>query len=252
MKKIKYLSFVLISILLMQSCEENYTDADASFNYVAFGSSTYSTGVDPGGNTSLDVNIFTSTIASSDVAFNVTVDASGAAAGSYDVPSTVTVPAGTNKGTLTIGLSDVNLGIGVNKLVLNFENVAAGYGNGSSTTIEYIQNCTEVTATLDLTFDRWGSEVSWQVKDALGGVVASGGGYPDTGSGTSTSDTKTFALCSGRTYTLVTTDAYGDGWGSVGNYTLTIGGVVKVSGDGSLMDNGGSGSISSSAPFDTN
>lgn len=251
MKKITNIFLILFSIILFHSCEDD--QFSSSLAYVSFGDTTYSTGVDVAGSTTIDVTVYTSKIVASNVTFNVVVDeSSNAAAGSYDVPSSVTVPSGSNKGTLTIGLSDVNLGIGVNRLVLNFDSVAAGYDNGGSTSVEYIQNCTEVTGTVDLTFDRWGSEVSWNIKDVLGDVVASGGGYSDTGSGTSTSDTINITLCAGRTYTFTTTDAYGDGWGSVGNYTLTIGGVVKVTGDGSLMDNGGNGSISASAPFDTN
>jgi hypothetical protein len=251
MKKIINIFLIIFSIVLLQNCEDE--QFESSLNYVTFGDTTYSAGVDVAGSTTIDVTVYTSKIVSSDVTFNVVVDpSSNAAAGSYEVPSSVTVLSGTNKGEMTIGLSDVNLGIGVNKLILKFDSVTTGYDNGGSTTVEYIQNCTEVNATLDLTFDRWGSEVSWNIKDALGGVVESGGGYSDTGSGTSTSDTITFTLCAGRTYTLTTTDAYGDGWGSVGNYTLTVGGVVKVTGDGSLMDNGGTGSISATANFNTN
>jgi len=251
MKKILNIFLILFSLVLFQNCEDD--QFETSLNYVSFGDSVYSTGVDVGGNTTIDVNVFTSNIVGSDVSFNVVVDpSSNAAAGSYTVPGTVTVPSGTNKGTLTIALSDMNLGIGVNKLVLNFDNVTAGYDNGGSSTVEYVQNCAEVSGTLDLSFDRWGSEVSWEILDSEGGLVTDGGGYSDTGSGTSTTDSINLTLCSGRSYTLVTTDGYGDGWGAPGNYTLTIGGVVKVTGDGSLMDNGGTGSISSSAPFDTN
>jgi hypothetical protein len=251
MKKIANIFLILFSIILFQNCEED--QFESSLQFVTFGDTTYSTGVDVAGSTTVDVIVYTSKIVSSDVTFNVAVaTSSNAAPGSYTVPGSVTVPSGSNKGTLTVALSDVNLGIGVNKLVLNFDSVTEGYGSGGSTTVEYIQNCNEVTGTLALAFDRWGSEVSWNIKDALGGVVASGGGYPDTGSGTSKTDVISVTLCAGRTYTLTTTDAYGDGWGAVGNYTLTIGGVVKVTGDSSLMDNGGTGTISATATFNTN
>jgi len=251
MKKTINIFLIIFSFAFLQNCEDE--QFESSLMYVAFGDTTYSTGVDVGGSTTIDVTVYTSQKVSSDVSFNVVVDpSSNAAAESYSVPGSVTVPSGSNEGILTVALTDTNLGIGINKLVLKFDNVTAGFGNGGSTTVEYVQNCTEVTGTLDLTFDRWGSEVSWEIKDALGGTVASGGGYSDTASGTSTSDTIDITLCSGRTYTLITTDAYGDGWGAVGNYTLTIGGVVKVTGDSSLMDNGGTGSISATATFDTN
>ena len=247
MKKIINIFLIIFSFVLFQNCEDD--QFESSLNYVSFGDTTYSTGVDVGGNTTIDVIVYTSKIVESDVNFNISVDPdSNAALGSYNVPSSVTVPSGSNKGTLTVALSDVDLGIGINKLVLNFNDVTSGYGNGDSTTVEYIQNCTEVTGVLDLTFDRWGSEVSWEIHDSLGGLVVEGGGYSDTGSGTSTSDSINITLCSGRNYTLTVNDSYGDGWGSVGSYSLTINGTVKASGDGSL---GGTG-ISEVTAFDTN
>ena len=250
MKKTVNIFLILFSIFLFQSCEED--QFESSLNYVSFGDATYSTGVDVGGTTNFDVKVYASTTSGADRNFNVAVDAdSNAATGSYVVPASVTIPSGSNEGTLTVALSDVNLGIGVNKLILNFTEVLGGHDSGGSTTIEYIQNCTEVSGTLDLGWDTWGREVSWEIRDALYCVVVSGGGYTD--GGTANSDSVSITLCAGRSYTLITTDAYGDGWGAPGNYTLTIGGVVKVQGDGSLMFGGADGNaVSSSAPFDTN
>lgn len=248
MKKTINIFLILFSFIFFQNCDED--QFSPALNHVTFGDSSYSTGVDVGGTTNFDVKVYTSKIMGTDRTFNVVADGSDAAAGSYQVPSTVIVPSGSNEGTLTVALSDVDLGIGVNKLVINFENVLEGHGSGSSTTINYIQNCEEVSGTLELGWDQWGSEVSWEILDALGGAVASGGGYPNAGA--VNSDTIAITLCAGRSYTLVTTDAYGDGWGAPGNYTLTIGGVVKVQGDGSLMDGAAPNGASSSASFDTN
>jgi hypothetical protein len=228
MKKTINIVLILFSFIFLHNCDEE--EFESSLKYVAFGDSTYSTGVDEDGSASLSVDVFTSSELSSDTTFNISIDSENAADGSFSVPSSVVIPSGSNKGSFTIALTDTNLGIGINRLVLSFSDVATGFDNGNSTTIEYFQNCTEVDATLDLTFDRWGSEVSWDIKDALGGVVASGGGYSDTGSGTSTSDTKTFTLCFGRSYTFTAYDAFGDGWGAVGSYALTVDGNIKASG----------------------
>jgi len=236
MKKIIYLFTTFLSFTVLLNCEDTYVPESPA--YVTFAKLTYSTGVDPGASTTFDIPVYTADIAGTDRTFDLTTDGTGAAAGSYTVPSSVTIPAGTNEGTITVGLSDVNLGIGVNKVVISFVH-ADGYTNSKSTTLSYIQNCTEVTATVDLAFDRWGSEVYWEITDALGGVVASTAGYPDTGSGTSTTDSVTFTLCAGRDYTFFAADGYGDGWGSGSSYTLTVGGVVKVSGDGSGLDPNG-------------
>jgi hypothetical protein len=241
MKKIANIFLILFSIILLQNCEDTNLP---SFNYVTFSESTYSTGVDVGGSTTIDVTVYTAEILGSARTFNIVVDpSSNAAAGSYVVPSSVSVPSGSNEGTLTVALSDVDLGIGVNRLILNFAS-EEGFFYGSSTAVEYTQNCEEITAVLDFIFDFWASETGWYIEDSLGGTVVSGGGYSNGEAPTS----ENITLCAGRDYTLYVTDAYGDGMNdgaTLGSYTLTINGVVKASG-------GGSFGSSESTEFDTN
>ena len=231
----------MVSVSLF-NCED--TLEPSALDYIAFGTDKYSTGVDPGGATTFDIPVYTAKVYGAATTFNVTVDGAKAAAGSYDVPASVSIAAGSNEGVLTVSLSDVNLGIGINEITINFKDEAGSY-HGESTTLAYVQNCTEIIATLDLSFDRWGSEVYWEIRDALDGIVVSTGGYPDTGAGTTTTDSVAITLCAGRSYTFLALDAYGDGWG--GDYTLTIGGVVKFTGDGSTLDTTGV-----SIDFDTN
>lgn len=243
MKKIANIFLILISTLLLQSCEDTYLPP--ALDYIAFGTDTYSTGVDPGGSTTFDIPVYTAKVYSASKTFNVTVDGSNAAAGSYDVPASVSIAAGSNEGILTVSLSDVNLGIGVNKITINFEDVAGAY-HGESTTLEYIQNCNEVTGTLDITFDYYAEETGWQIIDALGGVVMSKpeGAYANGQAPVS----ENITLCAGRDYTLTFTDAYADGMNdgdNLGSYSLSIGGVVKATG-------GGSFGASESNTFDTN
>jgi hypothetical protein len=230
---IKTFLVLLVSVSLF-NCED--TLEPSALDYIAFGTDKYSTGVDPGGATTFDIPVYTAKVYSAATTFNVTVDGAKAAAGSYDVPASVSIAAGSNEGVLTVSLSDVNLGIGINEITINFKDEAGSY-HGESTTLAYVQNCTEIIATLDLSFDRWGSEVYWEIRDALDGIVVSTGGYPDTGPGTTTTDSVAITLCAGRSYTFLALDAYGDGWG--GDYTLTIGGVVKFTGDGSILDTTG-------------
>lgn len=241
MKNIVNIFLVLFSGIFLLSCEDTYLPP--TLDYITFGKTAYSTGVDVGGSTTVDIPVYTGAAASTDTSFNVIVDGSGAADGSYSVPSSVTIAGGTNEGTLSVNLSDVNLGIGVNKVTVSFES-AAGFSYGDPVSIDYIQNCNEITATLDITFDYWASETSYEFIDALGGVVASGGGYGDGQGPVSESIT----LCAGRDYTLVFYDVFADGMNdgtNVGSYSLTIGGVVVVTG-------GGSFGASESNAFDTN
>ncbi|WP_408025446.1 hypothetical protein [Tenacibaculum sediminilitoris] len=43
--------------------------------------------------------------------------------------------------------------------------------NRSSTTVNYIQNSSEISEILDITSDGYGSETSWKILDSSGGVV---------------------------------------------------------------------------------
>ena len=84
------------------------------------------------------------------------------------------------------------------------------------------------TLTMTVLTDNYPGETTWEVTDASGAVVMSGGPYGTT----STTYTATEELCSGC-YTLTVYDSYGDGiccaYGS-GNYELTVTGVVVASG----------------------
>ena len=232
-----------LSLLVFTGCEDNISTSD--LNYASFAESSYSTGIDVGATTTIDVTVYTANTSGSDRSLSVSVDAanSTAAAGSYVVPSSVVIPSGKNKGTLTIELSDVNLGIGINNLVLNFD-ANQGLLNGGSTTVSYSQNCADITGTLDIVFDGYGSETSWEILDSLGGVVMSAaeGDYTDG----QVSASVPITICAGRDFTFTIKDAYGDGlsWPNNGTYTLTIDGVVKAQG-------GGDFGSSESTAFDT-
>ncbi|MGC6284154.1 MAG: DUF1735 domain-containing protein [Polaribacter sp.] len=241
MKKLKLFFTLCLSIVVLYSCKDE-VEAPGT-NYITFSSDSYMTGVDPGSTADFDITVYTANVTGADRTFDIDVDGSAAPAGSYTAPASVTVPAGSNEGTLTVSLSDTNLGIGVSTVSFSFV-PQAGLSIGGSTSLNYIQNCTEVTATLDIVFDGYGSETGWEVTDALGGVVASkaAGTYADGQASASESIT----LCAGRDYTFTITDAWGDGlsFPNNGTYTLTLGGVVKASG-------GGDFGSSESTAFDT-
>ncbi len=212
-----------LSFIAFNSCSEEDTLSDNIFNYVTFGASSYATGVDVNGTATVEVEVLTSQSSGSARTFSVSVDpTSTAAAGSYTVPSTVTVPAGSQVGILPVELSDVDLGIGINSLIINFMD-EEGLFVGDGTTIDYTQNCEEVNLTLDLVFhDAWPQEASWEIQDSLGGVVASAAVGTYAGM---TSATETVTICGGRDFTFILNDDFSDGGHS---YTLTLNGVVKA------------------------
>lgn len=232
----------LILITTFTSCEEPVEPT--GINYISFSETTYSAGVDIDGTNTIDITVYTANKTNSDRSFEVTVDGSEAGAGSYNVPTSFIVPGGTNTGVISVELMDSNLGIGINKLVLDVSN-QEGLFTAGPTTIEYIQNCTEVTATLDIVFDGFGSETGWTITDSLGGVVASKD--EKTYADGQTSAQESIVLCAGRDYTFTITDGFGDGlsYPANGTYSLSIGGTVKA-------DGGGNFGASEATAFDTN
>lgn len=111
---------------------------------------------------------------------------------------------------------------------LNTTRSSLGYagstGGGGNT-----GGCNDIEVTLNLNFDQYGSETSWQLKNAAGATVASGSGYTNS----SADVTETFCLADGC-YDFVINDAYGDGiccaYGN-GSYSLTdAAGAVLASG----------------------
>lgn len=68
--------------------------------------------------------------------------------------------------------------------------------------------CTDNEVTFTLTFDNYASETSWNLKNASGTTIESGGGYGSAQNGTTI--TKTFCLADGC-YDFTILDSYGDG-----------------------------------------
>jgi hypothetical protein len=234
MKNIKLILIATIAVFTLNSCEED-TLVPLDTNYVTFAETAYTLGVDPGGSATLDVNVFAANITSETRVLELSVDSSGAAAGSFSAPTTVSIPGGTNKGMMSITLTDTDLGIGINSLIIDFT-AKSNLSKGDPTVVSYIQNCSEVTATLQINFDGYASETSWVITDSLGGVVmeAALGKYAD---GLATV-TETITLCAGRDFTLEILDAYGDGltYPSQGSYSLTVGTKVVIDKSGDFGD----------------
>ena len=241
MKNIKlYILLVVATVFTFYSCEEDLKPLNT--NFVAFGDSSYSTLVDPGSSTTVNIPVYAANITGSDRSISVNVDGTSAAAGSFNVPATVIVPGGTNEGVLVVQLNDP--GIAQNAVTIELMAEERLFV-GESTTIVYTQSCNEVAITLDFTFDYWSSETSWDILDSNGDTILSGGGYGD-GIG---STTENFSLCQSRSYTLIVYDLYGDGMNDgqnpIGSYTLSAGGTV-------LVQESGNFGASQSTDFSTN
>ena len=123
---------------------------------------------------------------------------------------TCTAIAGFTGGTLTVTVttaSDAN----------------AGNGNTSGVISNAIQ-ASGATGTVAIVTDAYGSETTWNIKNASGTVIASGGPYNDlAAAGTTVQTVVNFNMVSNMCYTFNIIDSYGDGINTTygaGSYTV--------------------------------
>ncbi|MFK7832788.1 MAG: hypothetical protein AB8B52_05910 [Winogradskyella sp.] len=112
----------------------------------------------------------------------------------------------------------------------------AGLGSGASQVITIVDDnvpCNNFVLTF--VTDRWGSEIIWDIVDASGAVVATGGPYTDlAANGDTFTDEANIPLEDGC-YTFRAFDWYGDGYSAGGaSYELSCGALSAGIGDGAL------------------
>lgn len=213
MKKYIYLFLASIAIITFSSCEEDATKAlDTSF--ASFVSSSMDIGVEAGSQTSAEVKIYTTNITGSDrtIPVMVVAESTSADAGAYTVPSTVTIPGGSNVGTLTIDVKDV--GLSEDKMLVIRLESTDDISTGETLAIGLSQLCPNsgVKLAVNISFDSYPEENAWRILDADGNTVLSSvdpfayGAY----GGLTGSLTIKECLPSG-TYTIEIYDQYGDG-----------------------------------------
>ena len=219
----KKIIFLLVSLLAFYGCDGDDQDQN-SIDFVSFESTSYDFGVDLQSSNSNDIKIYTTLISNVERVFsiNIETDLSTADPASYTVPTSVSVPANSNEGAFTVNVSDLNIGVEGETLVLSFTN-EAGLFIGDPITFNIKQICPYPETQLDITFDGFPEEQYWELYDSNDVLLFEGGPYPNE-----TEFSRTFCLASG-TYKIFMGDTFGDGGGP---YTITYDGNVLVSGDG--------------------
>ncbi len=228
MKKIN-LFFLFVSLIAFVSCEKNEdVIAISNIDYVSF-ETGFNIGVDPTGTASQEVKIFTSQVASADRSFTISVvaDQTSASASTYTVPASVTVPANSNAGVFNIDVDGASIDPNGDTLTLEFMD-SEGLFVGDPITLNLEQVCPNPETFLDIVFDSYSAETSWDIKDSSGTVL-----YSAAYAGSQTDASHKFCLPNG-TYTFTIYDVYSDGicctYGN-GSYTLTNNGnVIKTGG----------------------
>ena len=221
---------ILIAFLIVASFGAcNYDDDFTPPNFVTFEQGPLNVGVDLGGSTTREVTLYTGNVTSNDRTFNINVgSATTLEAAGYNVPSSVTVPGGSNEATFNVDISDVNLGLAGKTLVLQLQQ-ESGLTVGAPLTMNISTTCVGREFVIDFEFDGYASELSWGIADAEGNMLITGGGYADGAERAS----RSLCLESG-TYTFYVADAYGDGltFPNVGSITLSYAGEVLAEIDG--------------------
>ncbi|MFC0602922.1 hypothetical protein [Winogradskyella pulchriflava] len=218
-----YRVFAILIALVLFNCEHD--DSSDLKNYVGFEQGPIAFTVDQGATQTFDVKVAASETSSSDRSFTVVVDDASTLASPYTVPSTVTIPGGSNVGTLTVTVTDNDdLGFVNQTLVLDFLD-EAGMDFGNAVTLNFTETCLDTLVTLLLTTDDWPDETTWEIYDLSGTptVIYSGGPYNNPADDF-TDFTYDFCLPAGN-YGVVVYDSYGDG-GST--YSVTSGGATLV------------------------
>lgn len=226
MKTIYKLMMISFATLLL-SCE---TDPIlAPDNYVTFKETYKSVSLDVESSVSDEFKVYAGSN-SSERSYNLIVDESSTLpSGSYDLPSSVTIPDGTTEGVVefTVNYTDefpVTGGV----LVLQLEDDANNQLGNSEMTLEVNVTC-DNPATVDFVFDGYASEVSWFITDTEENILYSGSGYSN-GLETFSRDV---CLVNGD-YLFIVEDSFGDGlsFPEDGTASIIYNGEVLVQGVG--------------------
>lgn len=172
--------------------------------------------------------VFTTSISNSDRQFSISVDLNGTTldASAFGVPSTVTVPANSNKGEFVINFSDVDINFESKLLALDLGSDTLFSG---STVLDVTELCEDTIVQLSIFTDDWPDETSWEIYDLAMGqtLLFSGGPYNNPADDFSTLEFE-FCLAPG-VYGIAVYDAYGDGIVN-GGYEVNANGAVLTAG----------------------
>lgn len=209
MKKLS-IYILLAFAITFYNCEEQ--ELGSSFNYVTFEKSPTKFDVEKDATSNRDINVYTANKTGSDRTYTIQVDASSTLLASYTVAGSVTIPANSNVGTFSMSVTDDDtLGFVTQTLIVDFID-EAGVNLSEPLIIEVTEQCLDTIVTLDLSFDAWAEECTWEIYDLSGTptVIHTGGqagAYTDLDNGSLSLD---FCLSSGN-YGIIVYDAYGDG-----------------------------------------
>lgn len=231
MKKIKLYLSALFALAILSACETADLDPQGT-SYAALEAFEKPLEVPPGGTLNREVKVYTANITNEDRVLNLLTSGVTLDAAAYSMPSTVTIPAGSNEGSFVVSLSDVNLDVALDKgVTINLE-ATPEIATGDPFRLDVSQACPtgEQKLRIAITLDRYPEEVYWRVRDAAGntlidstpGSSAFWGGY----AGLPRNSVQRAAIClTPGDYTFQVYDQFSDGAGPV---LVTLPGNITV------------------------
>ena len=243
MKNIKLLLLAIITITSLNSCVDEVEAPQTPF--ATFERNAIDLGVEQGGQTSMDIKIYTANTTNQDRTVEITIvnDETTADAAAYTVTPSISIPAGSNVGILTVGLQDI--GLTDDKVLTLRLTQTEDLLTGDDLIMSLSQLCPNngSKVKIDLEFDNWPEEAAWRILDSNGSSVVQSatpfafGAYASNPDGSSTSEK--FCLDPG-TYTIEVYDGFGDG-GTV--YTVSANGITLYALAGNAYTSFASGSF---------
>tara|TARA_R110002033_G_scaffold86322_3_gene136452 strand:+ start:10357 stop:11085 length:729 start_codon:yes stop_codon:yes gene_type:complete len=206
----KIFTILAISVVFTNCSQDEGLDSGLS-NHVGFEPTPKVIEVVKNATETVEVTVASSEVSGSDRTYTILVDDASTLAVDYTIPSTVTIPANSNIGTISISLTDDEaLEFVKQTLILSFqEEVGLTFGN--DLTINFTEECLNTIVTFAITMDTWPDETTWELYNLTGApeLIGSGGPYvnPDDDFAELSFD---FCLESGD-YGVVVYDSYGDG-----------------------------------------
>lgn len=222
-----------LTIIFISCSQDDIKETNLS-NHVGFEQGPLVYRIADGATADIDIKVAASETLGSDRTYNIIVNTDESnLASAYTVPSTVTIPANSNVGTLPISVTDdENLSFVAQTLVLDFQD-EAGTSFGIPIALNIAEECLNTLINLSLEFDTYPDEAYWELYDLSGTPTLVQSGGENSAYAGLTDFSSDFCLPSGM-YGIVVYDTYGDG-GT--DYTVTMSGDVVAS--GSTPDAGG-------------
>ena len=221
-----------LGLATLNSCKDSIDDFDTPA-YVTFTADPVVVSLPDGAQETKEISIYTANKTSSDRVIDVIVtDETDAEPATYNVPSSVTIPANSNEAKLLVDFTSINLDLTTEKkLVLKL--VADGLSIGEDLVIPMSQACPsgESKVKVTLEFDTYPEEVAWRILDGSGNTVLASSDPFGYGAYTGLSGSFDVVQCvPSGTYTIQIFDQYGDGGTE---YTIVSDGVqvLNLKGD---------------------